>query len=188
MARLRSEPVPLDPVAEAREALERPERERQQAELEAVEAEQLEKQRKVAAYGREILARLAPIGRDVRNWFATAPVDGPLMRQQTLDPRSLEAVDRVITTGNDLLERAGDPALTVLLGQIKELDLLVSPARLDAITEAFRLVDVAWPGTEARFAAWRATRVQTVMTLQAKIKIITDTATWISGSTEKETA
>jgi len=188
MAKLRSEPVPLDPVAEAREALERPERERQQAEQTALEREQLEKQRKVATYGREILARLAPLGQELRTWFAAAPAEGPLRRQQTLDPRTLEQVDRVIWAANDLAERAGDPALEQILSRIKALDALLPPAKVAAITEYFQGVDATWAGTESRFAAWRAIRVATAEVLREKITIIAADASWISGPTEKETA
>jgi hypothetical protein len=173
----KTKPEPItDPVAAARERLERPARERQAAAREAQEQAHQARAADIVGYGRSILKEIDPIWREVAAWRRTRP-GSPLPLDRIFSGELVGSLDPSFGAADRVEDLAGPMRQAELRGCLTELEHpeAVPGARLEAIKTTFDRLDV--PGARRALVTWREMRVPA----EAMWRRVTDLAASYAG-------
>jgi hypothetical protein len=150
---------PVDPVAHALDAAERPAREREAAErAQQAEAQQAE-QRRWGVVATETLAKLRPIAGELERWRQRGPEGGAQLRDRFFSRVEQEAADRVFEQFRGVEEMIARD-MAKLARWRDDLVGPVRPERFAVIIEGVRAEAQTWRSAESGLAATRTIRAQ----------------------------
>jgi hypothetical protein len=184
-AAVEAEPVEVDDVDAAWEALEAPVREQAQAARAVQEAERRQRQDRAATVARALEARLEPVAAALLAWrSASASSSGPA-RQRVLSPILLEQLDRAIRPAGTLevLLMESTSTLRRIQAELAGARLL-EPAQLQAHIKMLDGLRGRFAGIPSTLADWRHVREVAVTECDAAQRLVTEMIAWFTPPTE----